>query len=82
MAVRVEATNRTVAFAEDLITFFEERLDGVDQFFFVELFLGGAVGFFNGLEKLVCNAMMGVRAGKGTYLCDHLADWLDLLEGL
>ena len=54
MAVGIEATDRTVAFAEDAATFFDKGFDLVDEFFFVELFFRGTVGLFNVLSRNPC----------------------------
>jgi hypothetical protein len=51
MSVGIEAADRAVAFAEDAAAFFDERLDLVDEFLFVELFFRGAVGFFDVLAR-------------------------------
>jgi hypothetical protein len=50
VSVGIEAADRAVTFAEDATAFFDERLDLVDEFFFVELFFRGAVGFVDVLE--------------------------------
>jgi hypothetical protein len=52
-AVRVEAAQRAVALVEDAAALFDERLDVVDQLFLVELVLGGAVGGFDVLDRLL-----------------------------
>ena len=52
-AVWVEAAKGAVAFLEDAVAFFQEGLDFVDEFFFVELVLGSAVGGFDGLGVLL-----------------------------
>jgi hypothetical protein len=49
-AVGVEAAERAVAVVEDAGAFFDERLDVVDEFFFVELVTGRAVGFLDVLK--------------------------------
>lgn len=52
VAVGVEAADRAVAFAEDLGAVFDQRLDLVDEGFFVELVFGRAFGFLDGLEMV------------------------------
>jgi len=46
-AVGVETAESAVALAEDAPTFFDEGLDVVDKFLFVELVAGCAVSFLN-----------------------------------
>lgn len=46
-AVGVEAAEGAVAVVEEARAFFDEGLDVVDEFFFVELVAGGAVGLFD-----------------------------------
>jgi len=46
-AVGIEAAEGAVAFLEDAAAFFDEGFNVVDQFFFVELVAGGAVGLFD-----------------------------------
>lgn len=50
-SIRVEATDSTVALLQDTSTFFEQRLDLLDKFFFVQLILGCAVGLLDVLVK-------------------------------
>ena len=52
VAVRVEAADGAVAFAEDAGAFFDEGLDLVDEGFFVQLVFGRAFGFFDGLRGI------------------------------
>ena len=54
-AIGVEATDRAVAFLEDASAFFEKGLDLVDELFFVKLFLGSAIGFFDVLDRMLVN---------------------------
>ena len=54
VSVGIEAAYGAIAFAEDAGAFFDEGFDLVDKFFFVELFFGCAVGFFDVLEKKPC----------------------------
>lgn len=49
-AVGVETTERTVALVEDTATLFDEGLDIVDEFLFVELIAGCAIGLLNVLD--------------------------------
>ena len=53
MSIRIETTDRTIAFAEDLATLFDEWLDVVDKLLLVELFARSAVGFFNELRNVL-----------------------------
>jgi hypothetical protein len=46
-AVGIEAAERAVAFLEDAAGFFNERLDVIDEFFFVELVARCAVGLLD-----------------------------------
>ena len=52
MTIRIETADGTVAFAEDARAFFDERLDVVDEFLFVEFFLRGAVCFVDELSQI------------------------------
>jgi hypothetical protein len=54
VSVGIEAADRAVAFAEDAAAFFDERLHLVDEFFFVELFFRGTVGFVDVLARDLC----------------------------
>lgn len=46
-AIGVESAQRGVAVVEDTAAFFDEGLDVVDEFFFVEFVARGAVGLFD-----------------------------------
>lgn len=59
-AVGIEAAEGAVAVVEDARTFFDEGLDVVDEFFFVELVAGRAVGF---LDVLWWELVIGVVLG-------------------
>ena len=55
-AVGVKAAEGAVAFLEDAAAFFDHGFDVFDEFFFVELFFGGALGLFQTLwEKMLAN---------------------------
>jgi hypothetical protein len=43
-SVGIEGTDRAVTFLQDLAAFFEEGLDGVDEFLLVEFFFRLALG--------------------------------------
>lgn len=51
VSVGIEAADCAVAFAEDAAAFLDQRLDLVDEFFFVKLFFGSAVGLFDMLTR-------------------------------
>lgn len=84
IAIWVKPAKGTVAFLEDATTFFEKRLDLIDELLLVELLLGGAVGFFNGLVPGLVSTMQGhlVVFCSETHLGDLLQDWLHLLQRL
>jgi len=47
VAVRVETTDGTVALSEDLVAFFDERFDVVDEFLFIKFLAGCSVRFLD-----------------------------------
>jgi hypothetical protein len=49
VAIRIEATNGAITFAEDARAFLDLGLDVVDEFLFIELFFWRSVGFLNKL---------------------------------
>jgi hypothetical protein len=50
-AIGIETAQGAVAFLQDATAFFDERLDVVDEFFFVEFVAGSAIGLFDILEN-------------------------------
>jgi hypothetical protein len=51
VSIRIETADGTVAFSKDTATFFDERLDVVDEFLFVKFFARSAVGFLDVLRR-------------------------------
>jgi hypothetical protein len=47
MSIGIETADRAVAFAKNAATFFDQRLDVLDEFLFVKLLAGCAVGFLD-----------------------------------
>jgi hypothetical protein len=54
VSVGIETADCAIAFAEDAAAFFDERLDLIDQFFFVELVSRGTIGFIDELGSKLC----------------------------
>jgi hypothetical protein len=52
-AIRVETSERAIAFLKDATSLFDEGLDVVDEFFLVKLVAGRAVGLFNILKSVL-----------------------------
>lgn len=48
--VRIKAAERTIALLEYATTLFDERLNLVDDFFFIKFFFWCAVGFLQNLD--------------------------------
>lgn len=60
VAVGVHPTDGAIAFLEDAVAFFQFRLHVLDEFVFVELLFGRALGFFDELRGRV---LVGVPTG-------------------
>jgi hypothetical protein len=78
-SIGIEAAKGAIAFLEDATTFFEERFDLIDELFFIELFFGSAVGFFNVLFLSVLNMKLNRVM---SYLSDLFQDRFHLLQSL
>ncbi len=81
VSVWVEPSDGTVAFLQDAVAFFDHRFDVFDELFFVQFILWSSVCFVHALWGLLADGQGGTGCGEA-YICDVLADWLHLFNGL